>query len=90
MTADILRAIKYRDHVYKTYLSKPTNSAEKAFYKTILGTCNNILKKDTREAKNTYYCNEFNKYKKDIRKTWDTINSILNHPVNKPTAPNIS
>ena len=66
MTADILRAIKYRDHLYKTYLSKQINSAEKAFYKTNLGTCNTILKKDIREAKKTYYCNEFNKYKKDI------------------------
>ena len=45
------------------------------------------MKKDIKEAKQTYYCNEFKKYKKDIRKTWDTIKSILNHPVNKSTAP---
>ena len=87
MTVDILRAIKYRDRLYKMYLSKPINSTEKAFYKTNLGTCNTILKKDIKEAKQTYYCNEFQKYKKDIRKTWDTIKSILNHPVNKSTAP---
>ena len=35
MTADILRAIKYRDHLYKTYLFKPINSAEKAFTRQI-------------------------------------------------------
>ena len=87
MTVDILRAIKYRDRLYKTYLSKPINSNEKAFYKTNLGTCNNILKKDIKEAKQIYYSNEFKKYKKDIRKTWDTIKSILNHPVNKSAAP---
>ena len=63
MTADILRAIKYRDNLYKAYLSKPINSAEKAFYKTNLGTCNNILKKDIREAKKIYYCTEINKYR---------------------------
>ena len=45
------------------------------------------MKKDIKEAKQTYYCNEFKKYKKDIRKTWDTIKSILNHPVNKSTVP---
>ena len=45
------------------------------------------MKKDIKEAKQTYYCNESKKYKKDIRKTWDTIKSILNHPVNKSTAP---
>ena len=87
MTADILRAIKYRDHLYKTYLSKPINSAEKAFYKANLGTCNTILKKDIREAKKTYYCNEFIKYKNDIIKTWGTTKSILNHHVNKSTSP---
>ena len=53
MTADILRAIKYRDHLYKTYLSKPINYAEKAFDKMNLGTCNTILKNDIREAKKT-------------------------------------
>ena len=57
MNADILRAIKYRDQLYKTYLSKSINSDEKAFYKANLGTCSNILKKDIREAKKTYYCN---------------------------------
>ena len=87
MTVDILRAIKYRDRLYKTYLSKPINSTEKASYKTNLGTCKFFLKKDIKEAKQTYYCNEFKQYKKDIRKTWDTIKSILNHPVNKSTAP---
>ena len=51
MTAYILRAIQYRDHLYKTYLSKPINSAENVFYKTNLGTSNTILKKDIREAK---------------------------------------
>ena len=87
MTVDILRAIKYRNRLCKTYLSKPINSTEKAFYKTNLGTCNKVSKKDMKEAKQTYYCNELKKYKKDIRKTWDTIKSILNHPVNKYTAP---
>ena len=87
MTGDILRAIQYRDHLYKTHVSKPTNSSEKAFYRTNLGTCNTILKKDITEAKKTCYCTEFNKYKKDIRRTWDTINSIVNQPLNKSTAP---
>ena len=82
-----LKSYKIQRSFVQTYLSKPINSAEKAFYKTNLGTCNTILKKDIRKAKKTYYCKEFNKYKKDIRKTWDTIKSILNHPVNKSTAP---
>ena len=53
MIVDILRAIKYRDRLYKTYLSKPIDSTEKAFYKTNLGTRTFFLKKDIKEAKQT-------------------------------------
>ena len=39
---------------------------------------NNILNRSIRVAKKTYYTDELNKYKNDIRKTWDTLKNILN------------
>ena len=51
MTVDILRAIKYRDRLYKTYLSKPINSTEKASYKTNLGTCKFFFEKGHQRSK---------------------------------------
>ena len=54
MTVDILRAKKYRDRLYKTYLSKPVNSIEKVFYKTNLGTCKCFLKKRTLKKQNRH------------------------------------
>ena len=38
---------------------------------------NDILSLGIRIAKKTYYTNAFGKYKNDIRKTWDTLKSIL-------------
>ena len=71
MTENILRSIKFRDNLYKQYLSKPLNSTEKVILKSNLRVFNKILKKDIREAKKSYYYNEFNKYKRYIKKTWD-------------------
>ena len=87
MTENILRSIKFRDKLYKQYLSKPLNSTEKLIHKSNLRVFNKILKKDIREAKKSYYYNEFNKYKRDIKKTWDTIKSLLNKPKQDSVAP---
>ena len=86
MTENILRSIKFRDKLYKQYLSKPLNSTEKVILKSNLRVFNKILKKDIREAKKSYY-NEFNKYKRDIKKTWDTTKSLLNKPKQNSVAP---
>ena len=51
MTENILRSIKFRDKLYKLYLSKPLNSTEKLIHKSNLRVFNKILKKDIREAK---------------------------------------
>ena len=32
----------------------------------------------TREAKSVYYNLEFTRYKEDIKKTWETINDVMN------------
>ena len=69
MTENILRSIKFRGKLYKQYLSKSLNSTKKLIHKSNLRVFNKILKKDIREAKKSYYYNEFNKYKGDIKKT---------------------
>ena len=88
MTENILRSITFRDKLYKQYLSKPLHSTEKLIHKSNLRVFNKILKKDIREAKKSYYYNEFNKYKRDIKKTCDTIKSLLNKPKQASVAPN--
>jgi hypothetical protein len=43
-----------------------------------LQTYNRILKRSIREAKAKYYYTKFEKSKNDSKKTWSTINEVLN------------
>ena len=36
------------------------------------------VRKMTREAKSLYYNLEFTRYQEDIKKTWETINDVMN------------
>ncbi len=72
MTENILRSIKFRDKLYKQYLSKPLHSTEKN-----LRVFNKILKKDIREPKKSYYYNELKKYKRDIKRPGTQLRAYL-------------
>ena len=56
--------------------------------KTNLKTYNGILNRDIRQAKQNYYSHQFDRYKNDIKKTWDTIKSIMNKKRSKSEFPN--
>ena len=43
-----------------------------------LKICNGYLNRCIKTAKKEFYHNEFNKYKNDIRTTWDTLKVIIN------------
>ena len=58
------------------------NSANYLNLKINLKTHKNILKNSIRKAKQMYFTILFNKCKTDIKKTWNTIKSVLGHPVN--------
>ena len=58
------------------------NSANYLNLKINLKTYNNILVNSIRKAKQVYFTILFNKCKNDIKKTWNTIKSVLGHPVN--------
>ena len=48
---------------------------------------NGYLNRCIRTAKKEFYYNEFNKYKNDIRKTWDTLKEIINKKTFKSDLP---
>ena len=68
----------YRDKLYVEFnkTQPDTNSyiMEKAELKI---KCKDV-RKMTREAKLLYYNLEFTRYKEDIKKTWETINDVMN------------
>ena len=78
MTQGLVKSIKYRDRLYKILKSTELNSNLYSERKINLNTYNNILQRNIRAAKKSYYSKQFDKYKNDIKSTWTTIKEILN------------
>ena len=64
--------------MYKRLRDNLNNPELYNILKANLSSYNVILKKLIREAKKSYYESCFKKFKDDIKKTWDTIKTILN------------
>ena len=79
VTAGILLSIRFRDKLYKKVLNSRNNPTLHETLKSNLTTYNRILKQMIKEAKKAYYGSCFTKYKNDVKKTWDTIKTILNN-----------
>ena len=87
ITHGIITSIKFRDKMYSRM--KANSSIPTLFntLKTELATYNSILKKLIREAKKNHYDQCFHKFKNDIKKTWQTIKTIINKNSNKSEFP---
>ena len=84
----ILRSIKYRDNLYKRLKSMGPTSSDYLEYKASLTSYNRILKQNIRLAKKHYHQSCFHRFKNDIKKTWDSINDIVNRTSEKQNLPN--
>jgi hypothetical protein len=63
------------------------NNSQFLILKSHLQTYNKILKQSIRTAKKIYFEKCFNRYKFDIRKTWSSINEIINRTKKKSDFP---
>ena len=72
ITSGILKSIEFRDKLHKRLKMCSPENSEYELLKYNLKIYNGYLKRCIRTAKKEFYHNEFNKYKNDIRKTWDT------------------
>ena len=77
ITSGLVKSIKFRDKLYLKLKSTPSESSLYSQLKINLSTYNKILKKAIREAKQSYYYKQFNKYKNDMKNTWKTIKTII-------------
>jgi hypothetical protein len=78
ITAGIITSIKFRDKLYRRLRKTDPNAA---IYQTLehnLRTFNSILQRNINTAKKMYYEQTFFKHVNDIKKTWSTINDLLN------------
>ena len=78
ISSGLIKSISFRDKLYQKLKS---TSADLPLYDQLkhnLSTYNRILRKAIREAKRIYYHTCFEKYKSNMKKTWLTINEIIN------------
>ena len=87
ITSGILHSIKHRDKLYKELKETDPNSEHYDALQINLRTYKAILQKNIRYAKIHYYSNQFEKSKSDMRRTWNTINMVLNKCKNKKEFP---
>ena len=87
ITKGIIKSISFRDNLYKQLKATPIDTDEYHTLNTNLKIYNKILKNNIRLAKKSYYNYCFQKYKSDIKKTWSTINEILNRTTKKRNLP---
>ena len=77
ITLGILRSIKKRNKLYKSYISNPSEQNCNK-YKKYRNNLNSVI----RTSKQMYYSKELENAEGNINATWNTINKILNK--NKP------
>ena len=88
ITSAILKSISCKDKLYIKLKSLPHDSPH---YETSLinfKTYNKILKRAIQQAKKNYYDSCFQKFKTDMRKTWSTINNLINRSKQQNDYPN--
>ena len=78
MTAGIQGSIKCRDNMHRKRLKTASNASEYTVLDNNLRIYKTILRKSIRLAKANYYANSLEQHKSDMRRTWSTINDILN------------
>ena len=76
ITTEIMHSIKFRDRIYQQLKSLDPNSPQHEQQEINLRTYNTILQRNIRQAKRIYYEEQFQKFSKDIKKTWEKINEI--------------
>ena len=78
ITFGLLKSIHTRDNMYRRWKAKPPTSQLYEALKLRFQKYKTEVDKLIRLAKIDFYQKEFDKFTGDIRKTWKTINTILN------------
>ena len=87
ITNAILKSISYRDKLYVKLKSVSESNSQYQTLLTNFRTYNRILQQSIRFAKKLYFHKCFEKYKSDVKKTWNTINDIMNKTKNSNSYP---
>ena len=78
ITYGIIKSMNKRDELYRELQALPTNDPKYQEMKHNLSIRKSLIKKSIRELKMKYYHDLFERYKCDIKNTWNTISEIFN------------
>ena len=84
INAEKVKEIKIEANLYGKYKKNP-NRINSSKYKSQKNKVTNL----NREGRNKYFSAYFEKYKNNVKKTWDGINLALNQTKNKKTLPGV-
>lgn len=87
ITPAIIKSIEFRDGLYKKYINSPPNTFIHQGHKINLDTYNKILKSTIRAAKKIQIEESFIKCKNNMKKTWGSINQVLNRNFSNSALP---
>ena len=73
MSAALLNLRKKKDILLKQKFKDKTVDSNRKFV-----IANNIYKSAVRKAKKEYYFSKFNEFSSNMKKTWSTINQLIN------------
>ena len=72
MDRDLLELRKNKEMLFKCKIKDRTEESKNKFIES-----SRIYKAAVREAKRNYYSNKFNEHSKDMKKTWEIINTLI-------------
>ena len=72
MNKELLKLRKIKDKLFKCKIKKRTEYAKNRF-----NEASRVFKCRVREAKREYYEKKFKEYSQDMKKTWQTINTLV-------------
>jgi hypothetical protein len=84
MNRDILKLRKTKDRLFKYKTDKRTEYARNRFEEA-----SRVFKRSVRKAKNDYYEQKFKEYSQDMKKTWETINTLVKKKKKSNSVPSL-
>ena len=87
MTDELLKKISLKDQIYAQFRKAKVDTPLRSELKAELDLRNHEISADIVAAKNNFYSQKIEEYKNDIKKTWTTINQIVNKRRSKTKYP---
>ena len=84
MTRDLLNLRNTKDKLFRCKMRKRTEAAKNKF-----NEASRIYKAAVRVAKKEYYSCKFNEYSKDMKKTWEIVNTLVRKNKKSHSIPNL-